>query len=263
MSLYPFAGAHAVQSAAFALEWPVELTEAEISGIAAAHEKIKHSLPVSAPLHTLTFQMQMLGGQGGAASAVPGGFLFSRQGAAGPVRALEVQRNRIVGQVTDYTRWQPVWSEVKSWFAAVAPFLGDRMIAQVGLQYNDVFHWRDTPESLDLKQVFRVDSPLLPSNVFGLKGLWHSHHGYFLDLDAPVKHRLLENVNIGAVEELGQRSIVISTVHKAEVNIWSWKTLSESIDALMDSMHQRNKANLLCLLSDDAANKISLLKENK
>lgn len=263
MSLYPFAGAHAVQSAAFALEWPVELNEAEITAIAGAHEKFKPSLPVVSPLQTLTFQM--VGGQAGAASSVPGGFLFSRPGGpTSPVsRALEVQRNRLVGQVNDYTRWAPVWNEVKSWFAAVAPCLGNRLITHVGLQYNDVFHWRDTPESLDLKTVFRVGSPLLPANVFDLKGLWHSHHGYFVDRQAPVKHILLENVNVNVVEELGQRSIVISTVHKAEVNIWSWETLAASIDSLMDDLHQRNKANLGSLLSEEAASKISLSKGSK
>ena len=258
MSLYPFAGAHAVQSAAFALEWPVEINEAEISAIAGTHEKLKPSLPVIAPLQTLTFQM--IGGQAGSTSTVPGGFLFSRPGPAGIARALEVQRNRLVGQVSDYTRWAPVWKEVKSWFATVAPCLGNRQFTHVGLQYNDVFHWRAAPESLDLKQVFREGSPLLPANVFGLKDLWHSHHGYFLDRETPVKHRLLENVNINMLEELGQRSIVISTVHKAEINIWSWEALAKSIDALMDDLHQRNKANLGSLLSDEAAGKISLFK---
>lgn len=259
MSLYPFAGAHAVQSAAFALEWPVEISEAEINGIAGQREKLKPSLTDMSPLQTLTFQM--MGGQsGGTTSAIPGGYVFSRPGPAGPARVLEVQRNRMVGQVNDYTRWEPVWKEVRSWFDTLAPLLGKRQFTSVGLQYNDVFHWRDTPESLDLKQVFKVGSPLLPSNAFELTNLWHSHHGYFLDRNEPIKHRLLENVNVNLLEELGQRSIVITTVHKAEINIWSWEEVSKCIDALMSDLHKRNKDNLGRLLSDDAAGKISLFK---
>jgi uncharacterized protein (TIGR04255 family) len=258
--LYPFAGAHAVQSAAFALEWPIEISELEITGIAGIREKLKQSLPDMNVLQTFTFQM--MGGQssGGTTSAIPGGVVFSRPGPTGPARALEVQRNRMVGQINDYTRWEPVWKEVRSWFDVVAPMLGTRQFATVGLQYNDVFHWRDTPESLDLRHVFKVGSTLLPSNVFELKHLWHSHNGYFLDQETPLKHRLLENVNVNMVEDLGQRSIVISTVHKAHVDVESWEELSKHLDELMSDLHKRNKENLGQLLSDDAAGKISLFK---
>lgn len=262
MSLYPFAGAHAVQSAAFALEWTEEISEAEISAIAGTHEKLKLSLPVMTPLQTLTFQM--VAGQPSSTSAAPGGYQFSRPGSAGPARALEVQRNRIVGQVNDYTRWDPVWNEVKNWFATVTPCIGRRLINSVGLQYNDVFHWRDAPDTLNLKRVFREDSPLVPANIFELRDLWHSHHGYFIHRTAPVKHRLLENVNVNMLEELGQRSIVISTVHKAEVpDVWSWDQLATFIDSLMDDLHQRNKTTLGALLSDEAASMISLNKGGK
>lgn len=262
MSLYPYAGAHAVQSAAFALEWPSELTESELSAVAGVHEKIKGSLPNLAPIHTL--MVQLSGNQPVSTSSSPAGYVFSRGGPAGPVRAVEVHRNRIVGQVNDYTRWKPVWKEVKSWFEALAPHIGKRPISTIGLQYNDVFYWRDSPQTLDLGAVFREDTSLLPRNVFELKGLWHSHHGYFLDCEEPMHHRLLENVNVGMLEELGQRSIVISTVHKAEVaNIWGWESLTKIIDPLMASLHARNKETLGKLLSPSAADMISLFKETK
>lgn len=259
MSLYPFAGAHAVQSAAFALEWPVELSDDDIRRMRGMHHELKGALPQLSELQTFKI---LMGGQPGAGttSAVPGGFVLSRQGAAGPAKVLEIQRNRMVAQVNDYTRWAPVWNEVKSWFDIFAPVLGQRQIAIVGLQYNDVFHWRADPSSLDLRQVFKVGSPLLPSNVFDLPGLWHSHHGYFLDLDDPIRYKLLENVNVNIIEELGQRSIVISSVHKAHVNVWGWEKLAQNVDSLMDALHARNKKNLEALLSEEAAAKISLFK---
>ncbi len=146
----------------------------------------------------------------------------------------------------------------------MTPCIGRRLISSVGLQYNDVFHWRDSPESLDLKRVFRVGSSLVPAHIFELRDLWHSHHGYFVHQTEPVKHRLLENVNINMLEELGQRSILISTVHKAEVpDIWSWDQLAGFIDSLMDDLHKRNKATLGNLLSEEAASMISLYKGGK
>jgi len=262
MSLYPYAGAHAVQSAAFALEWPIELTENEVSLVGGVHEKLRTALPNAAPMQTITFQM--VAGQAGTTGSATAGHAFSRQGPAGPARVLEVHRNRMVGQVNDYTRWEPVWKEVSNWFSAVGPILGNRQITHVGLQYNDIFHWRDAPQSLDLKQVFREDSPLLPGNVFKLKGLWHSHNGYFLERSEPVPHRLLENVNVNMLEELGQRSIVISTVHKAEIaDKWGWDSMSKDIDALMADLHKRNKEVLGDLLSVNAATMIGLFKGNQ
>jgi uncharacterized protein (TIGR04255 family) len=262
MSLYPYAGAHAVQSAAFALEWPVELTEAELLAIAGAHEKLKASLPTSTPLQTVTFQV-VSGQPGSTSTSGPAGHTFSRQGPAGTARALEVQRNRAVGQVNDYTRWAPVWKEVKNWFSTIGSIIGDRQITHVGLQYNDVFHWRGDPDSLDLKKVFSENSTLLPRNVFTLKGLWHSHHGYFVDRLKPVNHQLLENINVNLQDELGQRSIVITTVHKALVaDIRGWDQMSTKIDELMEDLHSRNKDILKNLLSDEAAKSITLFKES-
>jgi len=263
MSLFPFAGAHAVQSAAFALEWPVELSDSEMSAIAIAHDKLKASLPASSPIQTLTFQL--IGNQPGVANTAPSGYLFSRPGGNGAARMLEVQKNRLIGQINDYTRWESVWKEVKGWFDVVGPILGDkRQITHVGLQYNDVFYWRDKPETLDLSAVFRTDSPLLPPGVFKQTGLWHSHHGYLLDQTSPTPHRLLENVNVNMLEELGQRSILITTVHKAEFpELVGWQNLTTCLDELMAELHKRNKAILTDLLSVEAADKISLNKGSK
>lgn len=261
MSLFPYSGAHAVQSAAFALEWNDELSDAELAAISAAHDQLKSSLPNSAPIQAFLVQMGHISGTNPISTSSTAGYVFSRQGSVGPARALEIHRNRIVGQVNDYTRWEPVWNEVKSWFATVCPLINRRIISNVGLQYNDIFHWRDSPQSLDLKAVFKEDSPLLPKNIFDLSGLWHSHHGYFMDMLEPMQHRLLENVNVGIIEELGQRSIVITTVHKAEISHnWCWDDLSKQIDPLMASMHSRNKQALGNLLSSNAADMISLNK---
>lgn len=259
MSLYPSAGAHAVQSAAFALEWPVELTDSDLGHIGAVQMRLRQSLPNMQPIQAMMVQMLAGGGPPAAARPITGGFQLSRSGPAGPIWTLEIQRNRLVGQINDYTRWKLVWAEVKSWFAAAAPFLDGRQIASVGLHYTDVFHWRAPPEQLDLSQVFRRESRLLPPHVFETKSFWHSHHGYFIQQDEPTPHRLLENVNVDMMENLGQQSFVITTVHRAEVkDIWGWENLEKVIDPLMETLHARNKAALGDLLAEPVAKTISL-----
>lgn len=264
-SLYPFAGAHAVQSAAFAFEWPQLLSDSEFAEVMALHEKLKSSLPHARENKALTIEL---------VSGTPittqttGGVVFSRSalGATGaPSRILEISKDKCVGQINEYTRWDPVWKEVLGWFEIVAPVLvKSHPVKHIGLQYNDVFHWRASPETLDLKQVFREDSPYLPSNVFGLKDLWHSHHGYFISQSEPTPHRLLENVNVNLIDELGQRSILISTVHKAEfaTPLFSAEDLLNTLKTLVPELHLRNKAALAGLLAQDVADKIKLFDKD-
>jgi uncharacterized protein (TIGR04255 family) len=259
MSLYPYAGVHAVQSAAFAIEWAEEASDEDIAQVSKVHEKLRLSLPNIAPIQAFT--VQMAGNQSvGVQRTV--GHVLSRSNQSGVVtRVLEVHKNRIVGQVNDYTRWAAVWGEVKNWLQATDQVIGTKRISHVGLQYNDVFHWRDSLEKFELSSLFNKNSKYLPKNIFELNGLWHSHHGFLLQQETPLRHTLIENVNVNAIEELGQRSFVISTVHKAELDdVWGWLNLEPTIDKMMNSLHARNKTALGDVLSDYAATLINLFE---
>ena len=260
-ALYPSAGNHSVQNAAFAIEWLSELTPAELTAAMGVHAELLGSLPQQNQAPVMSFQIgpngqpQML--QGGI-----GGFTLFRAASAGGVsRSLEVDRMRCVAQVNDYTRWKAVWPEVRKWFAAVIPKLGRKNFTSIGIQFNDVFHWRDRIESFDPAEVFSANSTLLPSGALSNRKTWHSHHGYFVNIDKPIESAVLENVNINVLDNLNQRSVIISTVHKAHVNMWSWEDMNPVIDELMEVLHHRNKAALANVLSEEAARLISLNAE--
>ncbi|MDT3678068.1 MAG: hypothetical protein ROZ64_04440 [Burkholderiaceae bacterium] len=264
MSLYPFAGAHAVQSVAFAFEWMQPLSEDDFGRVLALQHKLLAALPNVARHPALT--LNMAGGVPTTAQGT-GSVVFSRppsSGAAAPSRVLEISRDKCVGQINEYTRWKPVWEEVLGWFKSVAPAIVEtHPVKHIGLQYNDVFYWRATPETLDLRTVFRTESPLLPSHVFDLKDLWHSHHGYFVKQNEPREHRLLENVNVNLMDELGQRSILISTMHRAEfaTPLFSTEDLFPVMTELIPVLHSRNKDALGNLLAEDVARSIKLFAE--
>ena len=260
MSLYPFAGAHAVQSVAFGFEWTNELSDAELSAVNGAYlAQLRPSLPVAASTQSMVVQIES-GGVASMNTSAQGGWRYSKPGHGGMARLLDVQRNRCVGQFNDYTRWDPVFKEAKKWFDAVGPNLGSRQYASLGLEYTDVFNWRADPQSLNVAEVFRTDSPYLPSNVFRQKSLWHSHHGFLSDRTAPgVENKLLENINVNLIEELGQRSIVITTVHRASfVDVWGWEALNPLLVPMFEDFHARNKQTLSDLLTNEVLDKISL-----
>ena len=259
MSLYPFAGAHAVQSVAFGFEWTNEVSDAELAAVNVAYlAQLRPSLPVAAGTQSMVVQIE--GGIASMNAGAQGGWRYSKPGHGGMARLLDVQRNRCVGQFNDYTRWNPVFKEAQKWFDTVGPELGPRQYTSLGLEYTDVFNWRADPQSLNLVEVFRTDSPYLPNNVFRQKGLWHVHHGFLSDRNEPgVENRLLENINVNLIEELGQRSIVITTVHRASfAGVWGWEKLRALIAPMFEDFHARNKQTLSDLLTNEVLDKISL-----
>jgi hypothetical protein len=263
MSLYPFAGAHAVKSAAFAFEWPAHLTESDFSRVQEAHGQLLSSLPEKSVTPALMIDMSR--GTPMTANAI-GSVNFSRRGVGGsaPSRALEVARDKCVAQINEYTRWEPVWNEVRGWFSVIAPLVVTaHPIKHIGLQYTDVFHWRADPGELNLRKVFRPSTKFLPPHVFDLKNLWHSHHGYFLEVADSRRHRLLENVNVNIIDELGQRTIVIQTLHKAEfaTPLFNVEEVMAVMDQTVPTLHQRNKAALGDLLCDEVVEQIKLFKK--
>jgi uncharacterized protein (TIGR04255 family) len=258
MALYPSSGNHSVQNAAFAIEWLPELNSTELNAVMGAHAELIQSLPQMVSTPMMTFQMI----SGGPSQMVPSGVgsvSFLRTGSAGAVsRSIEVDRVRCVAQVNDYTRWVAVWPEVRKWFAAVIPKIGRRNITSIGIQFNDVFHWRDKPENFQSSAVFAEPPTLLPAAALSSKGTWHSHNGYFVEINSPIQAQLLENVNVNVVDNIGQRSIIISTVHKVTVSYWDWAEINPVLDDLMETLHKRNKNTLLDVLSEAAAESIGL-----
>jgi uncharacterized protein (TIGR04255 family) len=258
--LYPSAGNHSVQNAAFAIEWLSELSPADLAAAMNVHRELYSSLPQQQQNSAVTFQMTPNGPQ--VSPSALGGFTLFRAASAGGIsRQLEVDRMRCVAQVNDYTRWKAVWPEVRKWLGAVLPKIGRRNFTSIGIQFNDVFHWRDHIDSFDPAVVFSDKSTLLPSGVLSNKQAWHSHHGYFVRITEPIDVPVLENVNINVLDNLNQRSVIISTVHKAQVNMWTWEEMDPIIDSLMEVLHLRNKAALADVLSKHAADLIKLNPE--
>jgi uncharacterized protein (TIGR04255 family) len=257
--LFPFAGDHAVQSAAFAIEWQQELTASDAAGLQSVSEELRSVLPMFQPSQAVVFQM---GPQGGVPQIVQGGvagFTLSRPTSGGGVsRLLELERQRCVVRINDYTRWHLVWPEVQKWFNAVGSRLGRRNFTAIGLQYNDVFHWRDQIETFDPKEVFREGSPFIPANATGNKNAWHSHHGYFETIQQPTNLELNENINVNIIDNFGRRSVNIATVHRAKISLWEWAEVWETLGSIMEVLHDRNKKILSSILNDEVTESIHL-----
>lgn len=180
-----------------------------------------------------------------------------------PVRFLSISRDRIVLGFNEYTRWQQVLDKAKVYFAEIMTALqGDGVeFDSIGLQYTDVFNWKDKPSSLDLNHIFNQESDYVAHNLIKSKDLCHCHHGYFENsLHQADCKKLLNNVNIEINEDDGFRKINITTTHQAKLtkNHNNYDHFSKTHEELLNELHQKNKSILINLLTDEVRKKINL-----
>lgn len=264
--LYPYAGDHAIQTVAFALEWQGDLNTNALLAVQKLAPKLKEFLPDHQLQNVVSINFEAAQAARSKVTEDVGSVVFSRPTYLGIPRSMTVSRQNCVVIVPDYTRWDTVWAEVQQYLALVWELITKhKPITAIGLQYTDLFHWRADPNELDLREVFLTDTPFLPTNVFDKKGLWHSHHGYLDQYEEPIKHARLENINVTMLETAGERSIQVLTSHKVTLAEPLWKATKsgqkgpELVAEILQDLHGSNKEILKKLLSQEVCKKINLV----
>jgi len=266
-ALFPVAGNHAVQQAAFVIEWPTPLADSVLMNIAAVHQQLEGSFPVIQKPQTVSITFGPEAASAGPTTNVDGmgGVHFLKPdphgGPMGIERAIQVSKQNLVVLINKYTRWDSVWPEVSGWLNLLTPFILDgQPITGATLQYSDKLLWRGDPSKLPLNEILREGSKYLPANAFETKGLWHSHHGFIAELDTPIDYQRVDNVNVNLVPEPPSLAIQLVTSHRGTLKnpIWDTNKAGETIASLMQSFHQRNKQIIKDLLTDQVCEKIGL-----
>lgn len=264
-NLFPIAGNNAIQNAAFAIEWQAELSSGDLQRINAVIESdLKSEFPVAVPqsVQKFSFVTDIASAAKFSPSIELGGYFYEKRSQFSniPTRSITLSKQSLIVQINEYSRWALVWKDVFQYLSIILKNI-DTAINNVGLQYSDVFVWKDDPKSLNLAEVFKPNSKYLIPNVLSLGGLWHSHHGYIVKSDAPIPNSRLDNINVNLIDNAGTLSVQIITSHRATLNDAIWlKTEHDlnKIDQIMNVLHAENKLVMLELLSTDVCNKIKL-----
>lgn len=262
--LFPYAGDNAIQNAVFALEWSNELSPRKMLEIQGSLGSMSKALGFtkSQIQNLLTINLSDAPSVVSGGAGEIGGIVFERSNALGnPVRTLNISRPQCLGIAHEYSRWNNVWKEIRTYFEAVVELI-DVPINAIGLQYTDLFTWKGAPEDLMLNEVFNQGSLYIPPHAFSLTTLWHSHHGYFVD-NPDNPYRLLNNVNLNVLDNGGVKSIQIVTSHKAILREPCWYKKDENhlmdlIDNTQSQLHAANKDILKDLLTEQVRQKIGL-----
>ncbi|MFM0315939.1 TIGR04255 family protein [Paraburkholderia nemoris] len=272
-ALYPAGGNHAIQNVAFVIEWQAPLSEADYAELRKVHqEHLRQALPIIETPQVITFNIQ----PGLAPAMVPqvaSGLSLARHRptATGTVVSCSIQINpqNCLIVVNDYTRWDEIWTNVTEWTNYLLPVIlkKERALGGMALQYADGFEWRGNPSEFKAEVLFSPETSYLPSNVFGKSGLWHSHHGFFTDVEIDAGYTQLDNVNVNLGDDPAslRRTVSIVTSHKVTFvqPVWGVEQATAKFQGLMGRLHDSNKAVLKDLLLDAVQEKIKLFGDGK
>lgn len=271
MSLHPYSGRHAVQSASLVVVFHSPLDSSMVSAdqIAEAERKLKSCFTQVNPIQSFTFHL----GPMGAPTAVPGsgasvGWEFStplkvpRDGQVFE-RSAVIQEDRLAITENNYTRWASFKDLIQVVLDEISGFVFEkRQLAFVAMGYSDIFVWKDDPNKIDASGVFKQETRFLPGNVFDIgPGLFHSNHGFFWPSNAEGLEHCLDNVNVSRViqPESKFHNFVVNAEHRisADTPLFGSDARKFVLEHL-ELLHGRNKDVLGGLLLSEVQDQIKL-----
>ncbi|MGC5830109.1 TIGR04255 family protein [Ralstonia pseudosolanacearum] len=275
-ALYPCAGNHAVQGAAFVLEWSPALDDQTLRAVGALAPQLRSSFPAMDEQRQITVQLETPRKKPGRhqpkARTAPApsiaGVRFLNPSGAEPgafTRLIQIQRENCVISVNEYSNWATVWPRVKRWLDIVLPVaLSGRALTAITLQYQDLFLWKDDPSKLNMREVFRANSPYLPPNCFEQSSAWHSHHGFLDEFVGVYQGSLLDNINLNVNLIEGQKQVAALMTHRATLSrpLWS-DNATQAIDWLFPVLHSRTKERFTKVFTDEVIAKVNLNHERE
>jgi uncharacterized protein (TIGR04255 family) len=265
-TIVPKRQTHAIESATFAAEWLQPLTEDIFKQLLESKSEIAPDLPRQQIGRGITISLGPAMPASSSGLSGISNLIFDFVKPDGEASwAVLIQSNQLVVVCREYTRWSEVSAKAATYFRNILRIVMiERPITTVGLQYVDEFGWDGAPNDFTAKKLFKK-SDFLPPNVFAVTGLWHSHHGFFTTLTAPVPHQNLHNINI-SVSDVPDRGRItqIQMAHRAKLET----PFSEYSDELLStngnffqtlkSSHSIDKGILANLLLPEISNQIGL-----
>lgn len=264
MSFRPVNTSHAIVEAVFGVNFGRGWTHNEIAQVKNSHHLWRDMLPRMSDIQGVDVTIGADGELTKNAS-LPG-VMFDRFNPDGTVSwRLAIRDNSIIVNCLSYDRWLPVSQQALELMRNVARIgaAHNKQIGTVFLQYIDQFNWVGESRDYDLSKLFQLDGRVLPTSLAEKSKLWHIHQGWFEDLNAPLKSKTLNKVDLSGLQNEEKRYIVRldnllqSTIEPAQPaadleHEKSW------ITDTFDVLHEMNKDTLRAFLTPEAAKGLGL-----
>jgi uncharacterized protein (TIGR04255 family) len=263
----PINEAHAVAEMLVFLQFSPNLTPA-LPSLMGLKDLLKAKLPKAT--ENTTFSITLEDGRNEVTKLPSGLQLMSFRSDGNPAWILNIGPAVISLHCLDYTRWEPVWKEIRFYIKEVFGAIGAAPVSlsSVGLKYIDRFIWTGHDQDYMADLLLRSESQYLNSGAFQSRQRWHCHVGWFQE--AGEFGEILNQLNIDSGLNLspdGTR-IVVSIDHTQTTSgaqgggLAQGALASENPDApinkLMTFLHSENKRIIRDLLSLEASKRINL-----
>ena len=177
-----------------------------------------------------------------------------------------IDKNNIVVTCYEYTRWEEVFTQTKTYLKEIIGVIGLVSIRGLTLEYIDEFNILDSTNNKWKEELFLSETKYLPKHIFKLLKPWHSHHGFFLDGKKTLNKRILLNLNIEyVVSNQDTYKLIIRSQHRSLMENaihFNTENIDSKIDEAMVENHEINKDLLRDLLTIDALQSINLGESN-
>lgn len=176
--------------------------------------------------------------------------------------AVSIQQSMILITCGNYERWKAISEKAREFLKTIVPYLGEIVVATVGLQYVDEFYSTVPKEQFKLSGLFSSTSRYIPQNIVGCNGPCHSHHGFFDTLEQPLA-RILNNINVNVLEETAAFRIEVVGAHRCmlrtQIGLNDIALLQPegTIGAVWEKLHTHNKKIIGDMLIDEVKQAIN------
>ncbi len=266
----PINPSNAIDSVTFFIQLSRAFHSDEIAAARAyASQNWTQRLPKVEPLNEVQFAFPA-NGASGTSTARETGVKLSKFNDSGKVEwATDINRDQVAIHCSAYTRWDEVWAETESLFAALANVLPahDNLVQSIGLRVVDRFARRFDGGEIAPDDVFNPNSGFLTEQAKKSGSQWHVHQGWFQE-DAALattgqtsvlNASLLNVLNLTRIVMNGELSTTIE--HVLQVRLAESFTLPGLLGAVALSdvpslgknvfwaLHEANKSVLRTLLT--------------
>lgn len=270
MKVKPCRDANAIMIVAFALEFQRDFSVGELQLLLSLHKGDEDALPQVQKHESFSIQLNPGSHQQITGPTDLGGVTFSLMLPNGTHEwSFMARQNTVVIQCTNYTRWSEISNKAFDFINRFVPKISEsNMVNAIGIEYRDEFLIRDSSAGW-MQELFKTDTVYMPSYLFDVNKLWHSHSGCITDVtidEEEAAEQMLTKINIDYIHEQGVGHKVVSTTHH-RISFGDMK--SNFVDfsqgemaSYVEAMHDKNKSVIRNLLSDDMLKAINLEGSN-
>ncbi|ROZ80935.1 hypothetical protein EF096_15855 [Pseudomonas neustonica] len=251
----PVNDVHSIKAVALVLEFPSEIGAGGLSLVREEAKRFRSKLNMRRVIRSLNIPFPVLDNSDRLHEEESGYRYFIRKPDGAEAKWFEVAGSRAVFCTNEYTDFNSFWAEAKYFLDIGRNAFGvsGSKAEKLTLEYRDEFTSPDI--SWEPAELFNGQSELLSKRAVQQSKYWHSHYGFFDELEGR------ESLNLGKINHVRMAdSFDGSYFSQVDITLTHGVALvpGDELDGLVYSLKSVHKDHITDILSDNMLNAIGL-----